>query len=238
MCGVRGRRDHLGPVRNPGPDSESRSGIRVRTQSPGPASGRTLDPKNVSRQNINTEAKKKNELVPRAERNCRRKLSPSDDQTGSATGEALFAHVRSAADATLPSDTMALVSVADGAGNAQNASAYMSGDGAVWCGAHLLQLVARALLDRESYASSVRSIRSYTAYVRTSTERRSSLRKCQENAWRSLRSDEVDSARSLRSSFQVREAWRTLGTSFDAYLHECGGPLKGPGVRVRGFGSS
>jgi hypothetical protein len=71
---------------------------------------------------------------------------------GGATGEALFDHIKENVHAIVPADTFVLVSVSDGAGNAINASSYLAGDGALWCGTHLLQLVARSLLDQQPFA--------------------------------------------------------------------------------------
>jgi hypothetical protein len=102
---------------------------------------------------------------------------------GSATGERLFAEVDRIANETLARDTVMLVSVADGAANAQNACAYLSDDGKVWCGAHLLQLVVRSLLETKHFKSLISDIRSYVAYVRSSTERRAALLALQKRVW-------------------------------------------------------
>jgi hypothetical protein len=138
---------------------------------------------------------------------------------GSATAEALFAFIKSVIDKKLPKDTFVLVSVSDGAGNAIGASRYLAGDGALWCGAHLLQLVARTILEREPYASMIKQIRSYVGFVRSSTERRAALRKCQESVWGSLTDEQLSKPSSSLAggNFLLQQACRALGLSVDEY---------------------
>jgi hypothetical protein len=112
----------------------------------------------------------------------------------------------------LPQNTYICCSVSDGAGDAIKASRNLTPD-AVWCGAHLLQLVAGSLIAR--YNRVISRVRSLCSFVRMSTERREALLAVQSDAnfresplltdLLSLQSDSTEDECELSQSFAVDE---------------------------------